>query len=308
VWNVIAIGRYGAGPASEAHRLTLFSTAPLKRPATANPKGSGHPYDTSFISFTWTQVPDASRYRVQVFRQDAPRTALVDSSVISAVVRLRGFAPSTSYFWRVMASNDRATSQWSDTARFTTNSLPGNTGLHPTFPEMDARNVPTQGELRFTVSESYVAYEIELGTDPEFKESVQTVIGTPTGTSAYTGLKERTQYYWHVVGTTKAGPRLTGPTSAFTTIDPATDVSDEVPNGSPIRVLAHRSGITVTGVIPQHSLCSIYDVLGRLIATKPLVSGSLWELDQPLSEGVVVVVITTPQDVPLWKGALLISQ
>ncbi|MBU3679504.1 MAG: hypothetical protein FGM32_07850 [Candidatus Kapabacteria bacterium] len=308
VWNCTAVGRYGAGPASDTHRLTLYSTAPLMRPATITPKGSGVAGDTSFINFTWSQVPDASRYRLQVFRQDAPRTAVIDTTVTSFTVRLRGFAPSTSFFWRAMASNDRSSSQWSDTARFITSSIPGNVGLHPTFPEMSARNVPTQGELRFTVSDSYVGYEAAICTDPEFTSSVLTITGAPNGTAAYTGLKERTQYFWRVVGTTKEGARQTGPTAEFTTTDPATKVAEDGTIGTFIHVVANRSRLLITGTSPQSSTCSIYDVLGRLIATKTLVSGSLWEFDQPLSEGVVVVVITTPQDVPLWKGALLISQ
>ena len=308
VWNCTAVGRYGAGPASETYRLTLYSTAPLTRPTTINPKGSGLPTDTSFISFTWSQVSDASRYRLQVFRQDAPRTALVDSTVTSFSVRLRGFAPSTSYFWRVMASNDRVSSQWSDTARFMTTSLPGNNGLHPTFPEMSARNVPTQGELRYTVTDSYVSYEVAICTDPEFANDVVTIAGSPNGSAAYTGLKERTQYFWRVTGKTKEGARQTGPTAEFTTFDPATHVDEYASSGLLVDVVANRSRLLVTGSIPQRSLCRIYDVLGRLIATKVLVSGSLLEFDQPLSEGVIVVVITTPQDVPLWKGALLISE
>ena len=86
---------------------------------------------------------------------------------------------------------------------------------------------------------------------------------------------------------------------------PVVGVANE---GSPgtIDVSTADQSLILRGPLPHGASCAFYDLLGSLIATIPLDSGSTLQKIKPPYEGVVVVVITTPQDAPLWKGALLL--
>ncbi|MFN9150820.1 MAG: hypothetical protein ACK6C4_05565, partial [Bacteroidota bacterium] len=304
LWQCRAIGRYGSGPLSDRFEFTLVYDNPLGRSVPLAPKGNDHPYGDTETVFTWSSVQDALRYRLQVFDRQSSDVAVIDTIVDGLRHGASGFAPATSYDWRVMAINDRVSGQWSDTARFITRAEPSAIGLLPVFPGMDAEDVATSGEWRFTTSDRYARYEVELGWDESFRPVLAT-FGSEGGNVPYSGLMEGTRYFWRAVGIAQDSTRTAGAYSVFTTVMPVVGVANE---GSPgtIDVSTADQSLILRGPLPHGASCAFYDLLGSLIATIPLDSGSTLQKIKPPYEGVVVVVITTPQDAPLWKGALLL--
>lgn len=306
IWECRAIGRYGTGPASPSRHLTLVYDPPLDRPLVIEPRGNDLPYGSVAIEFSWSPVSAATGYRMQIYNRRATDDAVIDTILTGTPVSLAGFLPATSYDWRVMAFNDRVSSQWSDTARFITARKEVNTGLVPMEPPTDADDVPVSGECRYSTSDDYTSYVIEFSRDPDF-DSISLSVTSDAGTVSYSGLRERTRYFWHVIGIDADGNRLVGPQSSFITVHPTVSV-DRSTVGTPITASISTTAIVISGSVPDGSRCDVFDILGRRLATKLLNPGPFNELDKPLSEGVVVVVITTPQDAPLWKGALLLNR
>lgn len=306
LWQCRAIGRYGNGPLSDRFEFTLVYDNPLGRSIPLAPKGNDHPYGTAETVFTWSSVQDALRYRLQVFDRQSSATAVVDTIVDGLKHVASGFAPSTSYDWRVMAINDRVNGQWSDTARFITRSEPSAIGLLPVSPGMDAEDVPTSGEWRFTTSDRYTRYEVELGWDESFRPVLST-FGSDDGIVPYAGLMDGTRYFWRAIGIAADSTRTTGAYSVFTTVMPVVGVAHHASPGT-IDVSSADQSLIVQGPLPHGASCAVYDLLGSLVATIPLESGSLLQTIKPPYKGVVVVVITTPQDEPLWKGAVFIGR
>lgn len=304
IWECRAIGRYGAGLASASRHLTLMFDPPLDRPRALEPRGNEFAFGDVAIEFSWTPVNSASGYRMQVYDRRTSDDAMIDTILQGAALSLSGFQPATSYDWRVMAYNDRVASQWSDTARFITAKQELNTGLLPQEPPTDAEEIPISGVCRYSTSELYSSYVIDFSRDPDF-DSIDLTVTSDAGSVFYSGLRERTRYFWHVIGIDADGNRQTGPQSSFITVRPTVNV-DDVTIRSLISVVASKTSIIVSGSVPAGAHCEVFDVLGRRLATESLNAGSYHEIDKPLSEGVVVVVITTPQDVPLWKGAILL--
>ncbi|MBU3699424.1 MAG: hypothetical protein FGM33_05355 [Candidatus Kapabacteria bacterium] len=301
LWQCRAIGRYGAGPQSQEYHFTLFYDAPLGRPVAIAPRGNDVPYGQGEVDFKWSSVLDANRYRLQVFDRKNISGAIIDTIVDGLKFMTAGFLPSTSYDWRVMAMNDRTLGPWSDTARFITMADTSSFGLLPTYPETEAVDVPTEGELRFTTSERYRRYEVQLSWDESFKPILATYPSTG-GTATYSGLLKNARYFWRAVGIAEDESKTIGAYSMFTTQSPTVHVTDR--GESAITVGSNADEIIIAGDVPASSRCRIYDLLGREIGTYELESSSSLQKLQPPFRGVVVVVITTPQDEPLWKGAL----
>lgn len=304
VWECRAIGRYGSGLVSEPRAFTLVFDSPLQRPILINPRGNEHPFGADSIAFAWTTVQDATLYRLQVFDQRRATSALIDSTLSTSAVGLTGYSPSTSYYWRVMAINDRTVSPWSDTARFITAEERTNLGLLPLRPTTDAEDVPTTGQLQFSTSDTYREYEVELSRNPDFRV-LDTALTTLSGTAWYNGLLERTRYFWRAIGIDVQQQRTTGPASSFITQRATVDVPDQH-SQSRISIRQVGQDLEIIGLPSDAMTCSIYDVLGQHIVTATSTDRDACRIQKPLTNGVVVVVITTPQNVLLWKGATLL--
>lgn len=306
LWQCRAIGRYGSGPLSDRFEFTLVYDNPLGRSIPLAPRGNDQPYGDVETVFTWSSVQDALRYRLQVFDRQSSAIAVVDTVVDGLRHIASGFAPATSYDWRVMAVNDRVSGKWSDTARFITRAEPSAIGLLPVFPGMDAEDVATSGEWRFTTSDRYARYEVELGWDESFRPVLSTFV-SDGGNIPYSDLMEGARYFWRAVGIAPDSTRTIGAYSVFTTVMPVVGVESES-SSQPIDVSSADQNLIVRGQLPHGTYCAVYDLLGSLIVTIPLESGSLLQKIKPPYKGVVFVVITTPQDEPLWKGAVYIGR
>lgn len=107
----------------------------------------------------------------------------------------------TKYYWRVRAFHSRDTSVWSATFSFTTKPAPVINPPQLLFPGANATNLPVEPlTLAWSTLSNVSAYEIEIAKDAAFTEVLTR--GSTEGTAVlFSGMLEKSRYYWHVRGT-----------------------------------------------------------------------------------------------------------
>jgi photosystem II stability/assembly factor-like uncharacterized protein len=97
---------------------------PPATPTLASPANDSGNQPTS-LTLTWNSSNGASSYQVQVSTSSAFTNYVLDDANVAGTSRtVSGLSTSTSYFWRVRASNTGGTSGWSNTWSFTTLAAP----------------------------------------------------------------------------------------------------------------------------------------------------------------------------------------
>lgn len=111
-------------PSGTPNRLlyTLFSAAPTPpaAPTLSSPANGATGISTS-PTLVWNSSSGATSYRLQVSTSSSFSTLTFDQSGITSTSQVvSGLANSTTYYWRVNASNSAGTSAWSSVWSFTT--------------------------------------------------------------------------------------------------------------------------------------------------------------------------------------------
>lgn len=120
---------------------------------------------------------------------------------------ISGLLNSTTYYWRVNATNDIGTSDWSAVGNFTT-TAPVTLPAAPTLrsPANNATNVSRTATMSWNAVTGATSYEIQISTDVNFGTITFGRSGL-TGTSVRVSpsLGSRTVYYWRVRAANNAG-------------------------------------------------------------------------------------------------------
>jgi hypothetical protein len=233
---------------------TLYKTAPAPTlpadksvPAT-NPV-TGRVED---IPFSWPKLSLATQYLIQISLDSALTQTIVNNTVTPNPVTLDpivvvigpyqtgaayyNFAPDTTYFWRVQAT-EPLESPWSKTFSFSFSDVI-RFGL--VSPEVGAIDVPLDVIFNWTAYKGAIWYELTVSEDPSFAipEWSHNVNNLFYAVTEDDGLKYGTTYYWRVRGVTAepyvdktkvitpAGPWALG---AFTTMaEPTAPPTEQV--------------------------------------------------------------------------------
>jgi hypothetical protein len=114
-WRVMAIeGSIGSGwsnSSSFTARITLTT------PALMGP-GNGSTLTSNSILLNWTDVPGAFIYRLQIDVTSDFSSPVIDLLSMSSAYQISGLQPNSTYYWRVIASNEHYQSPWSSTGNF----------------------------------------------------------------------------------------------------------------------------------------------------------------------------------------------
>jgi subtilisin family serine protease len=151
-------------------------------------------------TLTWAASTGATSYQLQVSTSSTFGSTVYNTSGLTATsVSVTGLSASTTYYWRVNASNAAGTSDWSSVYSFTTAASSGSAPAAPTLvsPANGATNQSTTLTLRWNASTGATSYTVVLARDSAFTNIVAS--GTTANTSAtVSGLSRRTTYYWRV--------------------------------------------------------------------------------------------------------------
>jgi len=169
----------------------------------------------TWTAVRWTLSFPGEVYRVQV-ATDAGMTALiVDASVSDATGYSLYYVgqKNTTYYWRVNATKDGITSDWSPVWSFTTTNKAAPAAPTLVLPENGAGPIPvSQGvTLVWNAVEGAESYDFQIAEEPSFGAAF--VQGYAfVGTSAHVGLEEAytPTVYWRVRSRNPGG---TGPWS-----------------------------------------------------------------------------------------------
>ncbi len=172
-------------------------------------------------TLTWGAATAATSYNLQVSTSIEFATTLVNQTGLTTTSRaLSGLSNSTTYYWRVSATNStNNTSAWSTTRSFTT-TAPLAVPAAPTLrsPTANATNVSRSAALSWNAATRATTYEIQVSTDINFSPITFGRTGlTALNITVAPQLGSRLVYYWRVRGVNSSGPGTWSAARSFTT-------------------------------------------------------------------------------------------
>ncbi|MCX6140944.1 MAG: aryl-sulfate sulfotransferase [Candidatus Kapabacteria bacterium] len=277
LWTCRAVSKYGSGIDAKPLSFTTTSTTILNSPGTLSPKKAGD-VDTLSVPFSWTNVPLARFYDLQITSKLTFEQFDIDTSGLTSVEWIAPILkPGITYRWRVIGYNGTAAGRWSDTATFTTVAAPSQ-GLTPVSPVSGSAEVAVSGNFTYTTSSRFTSYGVQVGLDAALSSPTFQLF-SDNALCPYTGLSTGTTYFWRAVGIKAGQPDEYGSTSSFRTI---TFTGVEATNNlDDIQPSAHFDGDVLTFVrgttgaqITSGSLYSLQGNIVKVIDKDAWLSGS----------------------------------
>ena len=219
-WRISGQNTFGSGQWSTVWKFRTISFLPLAPVLVFPGNGSVNVIITPVL--TWTAVPGANSYRVEVAR-DSLFTNIVTSvgniTTVNYVVPVSVLSYGTQYYWRVNATNNNGTGSWSAIWNFTTVSPPaaplllsppnGSDSVVLT-PTLDWENVAAASSYRVTVAidSAFNSVILDIGNLTSSLYSIPSVY-----------LTYSTRYYWKVNASNNIGAGPWSATWNFTTMN-----------------------------------------------------------------------------------------
>ncbi len=213
-WRVRAINAGGSSPYTSRF---AFSTM-IGTPVAVFPVHRAVNTSTA-LRLTWTRVPSAVTYRVQLSADSAFRSfVLDDSTVVDSSRYVTSLARLTTYYWRVRAraAGNLSTSPYSPARQFTTVI---DTPSAPVLvsPPNAARNIPAAPLLAWRPAARASRYRVEIAGDSLFAFVLLRDSLVTDTTWQPPPLAFFTTYYWRVRAENVGGSSLSSPVRRFVT-------------------------------------------------------------------------------------------
>ncbi|MGA9116397.1 MAG: FISUMP domain-containing protein [Bacteroidota bacterium] len=218
-WRVRASNSHGASAWSEVRRFTTREAASIPPPPTLLAPANGAEYIAPGPTLAWNASPGAVQYSLQVSKVSTFLSFVFNEFGIAGTSRqVNEVVDSTTYYWRVSATNSHGTSGWSETWRFTVGPA-GSVPLAPLllFPPEGGMHIVVPPRMVWQASAGAAEYALQVATDGSFATLVYNQGGITVASREVTGLGDSVTYYWRVNASNHYG---TSPWSAvrhFTT-------------------------------------------------------------------------------------------
>lgn len=168
----------------------------IERPELVSPPNNDE-YVSRDTMLTWTQAIGASSYQWQLATDDTfTNIVQQDSAVADTSISLSTLDFYTTYYWRIRAWNGGASSNWTDTWRFTTTiDVPVLSS-----PPHGSVAVDIDTVLTWEAVNGATGYILELDDSPDFSSLVYSSpsLSTNQTTTSQMGLEFGKVYYWRV--------------------------------------------------------------------------------------------------------------
>jgi len=217
-WRVLATNAGGSGNWSSVWDFTTGLAAPAA-PLLLYPTNHNIGTPLSF-TFSWTAVPGATSYRIQVSTNPNFTSTLINQVTGNQTQYTIGFGilqNNTTYYWRVNATNAGGTGAWSDVFDFTTlQSAPPPPSL--IYPANNATTIPLTPTMQWSAVSSASSYRIQIALNNNFNP---VVLDQTTPNNSFTVpsgfLIGNTNYYWRVASINAGGQGTYSAAWMFTT-------------------------------------------------------------------------------------------
>ncbi len=221
-WHINATSSYGTSGWSSVWHFTTTGVAP-SIPVLASP--ANNLIDVELTpTLSWNASATATSYTLQV-STDAGFTNFVynKSGLTTTSQQVSIQTNLAKFFWRVSATNNYGTSDWSSVWSFTT------VGTAPAIPTMatpsdKAGDLSLSPILTWNVSTTAVSYTLQVSTDSLFSSFVYNKNDLTTTNQQLVGLNYLTKYYWRVSATNSYGTSGWSTSWSFTTIGSAPSI------------------------------------------------------------------------------------
>ncbi len=171
---------------------------------------------------SWGSVSAATGYRVQVSTSSTFGTTVVDQSGITGTsYAVNNLLNSTTYYWRVNASNSAGSGNWSNAWSFVTVAPP--VPQPPSAPVLASpSNGATGVQLSTSLSWGSVSgaadYQVQVSTGSSFSSNLVDQSGIAGTSFTLGGLTNSTVYYWRVNARNSIGTSGWSAVRSFTTV------------------------------------------------------------------------------------------
>jgi hypothetical protein len=149
------------------------------------------------LSMSWNEPLGAVSYEYQIAVDDQFLALVANETATSNSIFGAGLMPSTTYYWRVRASDGNVFGEYSETRVFTTNTLenfnlqtPANSAVDVDFNTVN---------FNWTSALGAVGYQLSYATDMAF--AGEEVLTMAQSEAAVDDLNSATTYYWRVRAT-----------------------------------------------------------------------------------------------------------
>jgi hypothetical protein len=206
-WQIVA---HNSGGANQGPEWSFTTAGSPTGPATPSPADGLTNVGTN-ATLSWSAT-NATSYDVKFGTSNPPPQVVTGQTAASYAPTL---APSTTYFWQIVANNGGGSTAgpvWSFTTGTSSTLPPAPTNPNPAN---GATGVSTTPTLTWTASTSVLSYTVRFGTT----NPPPAVASVPAGSGSYTPpppLSNNTTYYWQVVANGESG-QTDGPVWSFTT-------------------------------------------------------------------------------------------
>jgi photosystem II stability/assembly factor-like uncharacterized protein len=263
---------YAATKGEGIFRMQTAFVEPPNPPSLFSPP-NGSTNQALNTTLTWSTVPSADSYRLQISSNASFTTAILDDSTLTATSRqitLPAF--NTTYYWRVAAKTLGGYSGWSTTSSFlTVVAAPQAPAL--TLPVDSAINVSLGPTLSWQPVIGATSYHLQLSASATFitslvDDSSLTATSRPVGP-----LSLATTYYWRVQARNDGGLSPLSTTRRFSTI--RTTSVDQLGGGIPGEFILGQNypnpfnpSTAISFQVPATSFVTlrVFDLLGKEVA------------------------------------------
>ncbi|MDQ7817276.1 MAG: fibronectin type III domain-containing protein [Melioribacteraceae bacterium] len=214
-WRIRSRNEFGKSIWSKI--FSFRTTGPPESPRLASPVNESK--NISLNPFLiWSELKNADSYTIHVSSTESfYDTLYYESELKDTLLQITGLSHFATYYWRVSASNNRGTSDWSKAGVFSTI---GRAPYPPILltPENKSRNIPHSTSLIWKMSEYSESYSLQVAEDSSFTNLIYDQKGLTSSSSIISNLDNTKTYYWRVDAYNSYGNSGWSDARSFTTL------------------------------------------------------------------------------------------
>ncbi len=217
-WRVCATDTTGSSAWVGPRNFTTRRLGP-PTPTLSSPVDAAWNLSTNLV-FQWNRSQGANSYRLQISSLADFSCTVLDKALADTVCSVTSLDSTSTYYWRVNATDSSGTSAWSSVRRLTIGNQPAGVPAIPSplSPGNSATAVSINPRIQWNASTGAVSYRLQVSTASTFLALVFDDSTLKVTEKTIGPLTRNTTYYWRVSAKNGAGNCNWSPVWSFTTV------------------------------------------------------------------------------------------